>query len=198
MRLLAVLFLELLAMSTVYGQDNCDNECKLLEYEKALPNALAVYEYQTNIKPPTFPHGPVNSSFIPPKSRFDNARTAACRVATLIKPKKSVSGCKKRQRQRLWFGVFGNEPPPKVWPQRYTKTTEAFTGYHDTTRVKGRQQQQRQQHLGRHRQDQHLHALANHHPRHLRLRHRRSTKKVSISGVFGPISKTWIPIQFEN
>ncbi|BFG05403.1 extensin [Drosophila madeirensis] len=134
MRLLAVLFLELLATSTVYGQDNCDNECKLLEYQKALPNALAVYEYQNNIKPPTFTPGPVNSSFVPPRSRFDNARTAACRVATLIKPNKSVPGCKKRQRQRLWFGVSGNRRPPRVWPKRHTPNTiPPPSGYRGST-----------------------------------------------------------------
>ncbi|XP_034130323.1 uncharacterized protein LOC117585115 [Drosophila guanche] len=88
-----VLLLGLLGRTSSQGNDNCDNECKLLQYEKALPNALAVYEYQNTIVPPTFPTGPVDSNFIAPKSRFSNAKNAACRVAKLIKPNKSVPSC---------------------------------------------------------------------------------------------------------
>ncbi|XP_017134629.2 uncharacterized protein LOC108150833 [Drosophila miranda] len=48
-QMLPVLFLVLLAPSKIFGIDNCDSRCKLVEYQKALESAVAVHTAQNKV-----------------------------------------------------------------------------------------------------------------------------------------------------
>ncbi|XP_033251437.1 uncharacterized protein LOC117190472 [Drosophila miranda] len=84
MRMLLALFLALLGTSNVYGNDDCNEDCKLSRYQRALENGLAVYSAQHNYQLPVSPK--INSRTFSANS-VRKISNLVCGFATLLNPK---------------------------------------------------------------------------------------------------------------